>query len=387
MGRRFFFICFIGIFLNASHAEEGREEEQGDRMDNRLENRPENRKPPSLQNLLSLTDELPKAVCDENQVDRPPAVGFLFADEKKEKSLPYSVESYFLKSKIPSSDTIRLLMEDDSFLFAPKSVIGRWNREKETKNQSDFKRSISFEICVASVTKSQLNELYRKDQGLFFKLRPATNAIQPEKLKPQEAILEIRDIEDRAGLSGSEYIIPGWIQSSEVRKVQLGSLVIEKLLNPVTNKTLLTIARDPDYSPLGFFYLTKSPSKTKGREALKNAQFRIYELMLEGDSYRALENAAGDKSKVVNIQKLHGFYKNLIEAYKLYPTSPQFKNLSAGQLSLSHEQAKKSLEMMLVENKNLIISNSRVEFQSLDQDPRLHRMYEDFRKEIGKILK
>lgn len=351
------------------------------------ENQPSN----NLEEILQLNQQISQAVCDEAAISHSPSLV-----STPDKRSPQKPKHFFWRSAISDTELIEFLLENPARLVTNTAVQKNWedfrsHGKAESVGLRFFKRKLSLDLCVALVTPGKIDEWIKKDAP-FWEVTPVTRF----KGFPPKGFAEwvIQDVDQRFGdIQGKKYIA-GWLESYEVLEARFSKRIYRRLAHPITNQLDSIQVFSSSGVLLGFFF-TRSPSEPvnwerikarSGSEEIRKKLIDTYRLLVEISAQEALKKFP---QKLEAIKKLQDFYKNLLNAYVLYPEDGRFQKTKKAKGMLSEVEIKGILDAdflsALNQAKPVDMQSLGVDFGLYPQDGKLQELYQEYTARLAEI--
>jgi len=331
----------------------------------------------TLSDFFKLTQQLPQAVCDETVVSRAPTLETLNSEGESQKN-------HSLVLSISETRVIEFLMEDETSFVASPGLIDDW-RKLPTQSAEDlaaFKKKTALDLCTAIITPGQFDVLTQDKPELLLRLNQKINLNKKNHIR-------LQDIEGRFGFINSQWVVAGWIEPYEVQSIKIGNRTYRRLSNYITNQLHFIQVIGQGGVPLGYLYPSeKKPNlnwsylqETSKKTLHQKKLFENYRKMIEIQAYEAL---ALFPEKVETIRKLQEFYKNLLNAYHLYPESDQFKHYKNKKINITQKkQVKKVLNQDFFNAiESAKVNQSYVGMVYFEPDKKLHAIFNEYKNKL-----
>lgn len=330
--------------------------------------------------IFMLNRQLPQAVCDESTASQAPLL--VTSSLRKSPDSAFNETRFQVSIQASESDLLRSLFAD------PTALLSAWGDDTPAGQISEQKRKISLEICQAVVTPGKLEPLLKKHPQWF--LQTFFQSKKPQKGKIH---LVLQDRERRFGQIGARWYVGGWIEGYEIQEARSFWRHYLRLSQPITHETrsilLMTSLQGVDL-PIGYFY----PRSSKGVFSFQSALSRskspqnqkklvdTYRVFIERDSYEILSKRP---DQVEAVRKLQDFYRNILNAYEIFPGDDRFTGLGKAenhQIPLS--RVRQTLGPDFISRLREIRLNQRgyLGFDLFDPQSRLHGIYLEFLSRI-----
>ncbi len=334
----------------------------------------------TLQQFIRLNRELPKAICDKNAIDRPPQIN-LGLDSTPIKG---SVD-FWLYVELDERKIIQLLLEDPSSLLWTQEMQKRLQVENFGVTLGNTKKQTSKEICTSLVTPGHFKGYFETHHGLFFQLKISGNQ------RTSKTRIRLQDPDRRFARIRGRWYVAGWIEPYEIQEIHVKTRIYRRLAHPVTNQTQYIQIENQKGFPLGYLYPSnqKSPAqlgellKENEKESVKKKKISIYRTLIENDAYRMLKSRP---KKMKKIRRLQEFYKNLVNAYELYPGDNRFSSYYKKSELLRENQLRMTLDQTFFRAlAQARVNQAYVGFQMFHPDQKLHSIYLEYQKRLREI--
>ncbi len=324
-----------------------------------------------LNEIISLKEKLPQAICDEAVVSKLPSLEIL--------GLPGSKlgDIFILESDFPQSeDRIMhfLLGENENVLESPYSHF-------LTKNSTpEVKKKVSLEICTSLVSQEKFKKLFRLSPSRFFNVNLAGDfdpLSKREHFRKKEYWI-LQDFDKRFSQFHGKWWVPGWIEPRECVALFLEKRTYLRVVHPVTEKLISVSILNKKGIPLGSVFpggealsLDFKTLKTRS-ESLVNQQKKqeFYQLALEIAAYKKIQKNKKSSNQIIRILNI---FKYLMKEFQRDPSSPQVgKYISPQKLS------DKDYGIVFDAPFFKALAQAKLSVQFFNNDLTLHRIYLDF---------
>ncbi len=421
-------LAIVGLWTQTLHAAENRAK-SGDEIDDTIA-RPSSTDQNDVlrvDRFVIFNEKLKSAVCDETAASKPPSLDSIAAPEEHPtseflvplpKKLPeHELISFILGDSLAGvySDFVRAQVES-SFQtrgLAKAIAAGSISSEQFLDAQSmvmGVKRRTSLEVCEALVRFERLRALLNARPSRFIEAIPLGAPVS--NTKGLGFLAEVLDTGGRFGRVGdrlaaskpgakqsSKYLIPGWLESYEVDRVKVlngkGTTLrtYRRLSNPLTNNTQSVEIINSEGVPLGVLFLSRDPtardwSSYRNWAELPEARVRqieTYRSRIEFDAVKRLQSGANVREQIRNLQE---FYKNLLQAYQLFPNEKQFDtyNKTTAKKQSLDEITKNILGTEFLDSlRQARVNGSFVHVGLFRPDPKLHAIYSEYEQRLAKL--
>lgn len=397
--------------------------------------------------LLILNEKLKNAVCDENFVSRAPTLESI-SENGAVEAPSFNYELRLPESSFSEAEALSFLL-GDALTFIQSAYVRDELREGLKKKGLEMtldqpvarmplsgalagaglndaqslvttiKRKVSLAVCEGLVDNTRFKaamtaipsrfiEVMRGRQREAWSIGQGAGAVAAGKLAEgaKNLFIEVRDREARFGwirngLARGEtelrYLVAGWIEPFEVEGIRVRSKTSERLYrrryHPLTNNTTGVEVRSQADVPLGVLFLSRDPAGrdwTAYRAVAESKDTRArqaesYRQQIEFSALKALARQGADRAGIRDLQE---FYKNLIQAYQLFPDERQFesyakKNLKRMSLDeiCDHVLGKEFLDALA----RARVNGSYVNFALFKPDTKLQAIYNEFSARLAKL--
>ncbi|OFZ83532.1 MAG: hypothetical protein A3K03_11390 [Bdellovibrionales bacterium RIFOXYD1_FULL_44_7] len=361
----------------------------------------ENQKSGDLTDFFQLKEKLQKAVCDESVIGKAPTLEATRVGEEAAAPIVVPIvptqSQYYLKIPASESDFISFVLGDKQTVMAVpylKDQVTKLLEKSEftPSKLTELKRKISLDTCTALVTPGKLQKLMSEKPSWVVQTLDAGSISKWPFVGEDAVALKIQDVESRVGKVEGKYWVAGWIEQHETVAAKAGTggrRLYRRVFNPITNSTLFVGLIGRDDVPIGFIYpsvdeLVTDWSMLKLHAESESSRRRlvdVYRAMIEEDAYRAV---SGKSKNTEQIRQLQEFYKNLISAYRIYPTESQFAQYAKRSAKMITEAEVKNVadNNFFAAVRRARVNGSKVSFSLFMPDPRLHGMYQEYRDRL-----
>lgn len=370
----------------------------------------------NIDTFIVLKEKLTHAVCDEAYVSRPPTLESLVSDDAPPDSfridLPagapeHEVVSFLLGDAVQGIPSEYVRTQLDLALKA-KGLAGKLGNlggedllEAQAAVQS-VKRRAALDVCEALASPGKLAQLLAAKPGRFLEANPAAGVggATSTALGPSRGGLAViaTDTGARFGKPRrrSAYLVPGWLEASEVVGVRAPGYWYRRLSNPVTNKTQSVQVATPAGVPLGILFHSReapapdwSAAKAWSEDMrARETQIQTYRLLMDALAIQALRGSGGDARLSGGIRKLEEFYRNLISAYESLPDEKQFdsyRNARVERFGLEEVTTRILGERFLRTLLRARVNGSYVQVGLFRPDPALHAIFLEYQGRVEKL--
>lgn len=376
-----------------------------------------------LESFVVLQDRLKTAVCDETFVSRAPTLESVSDLDEANAGAAAHRYAISLPAGTPEHEIISFLLGDSlaslSSEYAKAQMrlairqrgleqavdAGAVSGEQLVEAQAavgTVKRRISLDVCEGLVNASRLTRMLKSKPSWFIEASPDSPG---KKAAGSGNIVYAVDHERRFGVvrnrvssgkSASRYLVPGWLEPFEVDRVSVfsGGRFYRRVSNPLTNSTQAIEVMSRAEVPLGLLFPSRNPVAAEldayrsGAELpeSRTRQIETYRQKVEFEALGSLHRVrAADSKKVRDLQE---FYKNLLQAYQLFPDEKQFDAYSAagGKRSGFEEAARSALAGPFLDAlRRARVNGAFVGLVLFKPDPKLHAIYSEFSGRLAKL--
>ncbi|MBY0470514.1 hypothetical protein K2X30_05045 [bacterium] len=349
--------------------------------------------------LLQLSDKLSRAVCVEGDALKLPSLDTGLETASSSTLFEYSpVHSV---RPISEADALAFLLGNQSTLLAAESLYLLTGGEGESRiSYSDAKKRVAMEICSAVVTPGRLQKLVTATPKRFLQVMPTDETRKKSSKKTigkksGEISFLLQDVEGRFGKVGSQWWVGGWLESFEVRSIQVGARTYTRLANPLTNRAQLFLLGNADGFPMGYLYTlpesellelvrNKSAPKLEENDSAKMRRFETFRAMMEIEALRKVKK---NPEKSEKIKKLQESYRSLVGQYGSTPKDAKFRSYSKeGSKFLSKLDSKNILDKDFYKMLEYVrVNGSGVWVGVFTPDAVLLGLLSDYRKKLSEI--
>jgi hypothetical protein len=349
----------------------------------------------SLEPMIGLESKLSRAVCDESIVSHAPTLESLRKGpepEGMEIIIKSATKNAFdLSASVSEKELIAYMLGDRASMIAAArfyDLLGKHDRQLE-----DIRRQVSLDLCTSLVSPGGLKKLLAGKHELLLaaKKADADQALNPDA---RGVSIRIRDTDGRFGEIGGRWWVPGWIEPYEVQSAMTGgktSREYRRLANPITNRLQLVAVMGPRGVPLGFIFPTNEVFRSDwellksgaGSDTNRSRQFETYRILMEFAAYEAVGRNPKNAEAVRNLQE---FYKNLLGAYRIFPSSAQFSGVGKNTRMLGERDLRRYInDEFLKTVAGARVNGAPVEFGLFAQDKVLQGLYEEYKSRLEKV--
>jgi hypothetical protein len=205
-----------------------------------------------------------------------------------------------------------------------------------------------------------------------------------------------------AGRTAQRILVPGWLEPFEVEHVAVatGARTYRRISNPVTNSTHAIEIASRAGVPLGLIFPSREPvaadlAAYRSWSELPDSRVRQidnYRQRVEFEALRLLQRAGASADKGIGrkVRDLQEFYKNLLQAYQLFPDEKQFDGYSPALAKRGgfEEAARAALGPQFLDAlRRARVNGAFVGLVLFKPDPKLHAIYAEFAGKLGKLRK
>lgn len=364
--------------------------------------------PSTFEKFLQFEEKLKTAVCDESVLSHAPSLEGLSKKHPKSASLFWvSLGKDFSEKRILAfmlGDSLTGVFSAYLETALGDAAVGKSEAgflEKQSQMAS-LKRKVTLEICQATV-QPQLwqNMLLAKPSPLLHAL-PSVNEREKEDHKKtlktlveKGPVLQTVDSDGRFHFLSEQsvYLIPGWIEPFEVDRAFVQNRVYRRFSNPLTNQTQSIQVLSQAEVPLGVLFIAAQPLEANWEELVVQAkkaraqevQIETYRMMVENEAVKTLQRSP---KKAEHVKKLQDFYKNLLQAYLIFPDEKQFESFGRPEAPgfTFQEVHEKILTDGFLKNLNAAtVNGGYVRLSLFRPDARLHSIFTEFKKKLEKL--